>query len=537
VGEGGEEAEVRRLISLARSEDEEKRMEGARGLVALGPRGTSALMDLGARGTSALIDLYDDEATRFLAAAILLEIGPGAAGAVPRLIEGFDAAPGATLEILRAIGPGAKEALPLVRGLLEPPIDPHLAGAATSALLAIEGPDAFATLARVLEDPEERSRTALLWALAESEVDPTPILPLLTRLLSDEESNVAQYATQAMARVGRLDADAVAALAVVLDEVRSARSAAARILLQSGGADGLAVLRRAARGPDPDDRLAALSALVSAGAEEHGLLDLVLDLAESDAEATLRSGAIALLPALHPPADRVVPFLVGCLDHPRLADAALAALGAIPGDEGRAALRRAVASTRPGVTLQVSAFLLGGEGAREEDLGPLLSLLVTEETPERVSQALWLLRNAKVPKRADRVLPALERHLTADPWRERMAAFGVLADLDGEPGRLVSLLLTGLPEAATRGEAARGLARHPSEAPRSVPALLEVAAEEAGRTHAVSPPVADAIRALAPAWDGTRPRLEALALAASEAPRRALEALARSLAAPDGENR
>jgi len=130
-----------------------------------------AIVEVGAPAVPLINEMLKDPATMYLAVTAAEEIGPGAAGTVPQLVELLSTTKHSHLQIqlllaLGRIGPASKSAVPQIVDLLEHSQDSTVPVAAAFALGSIGGTEADAPLrAAVAKDNQFLSMVAA-WSLA-----------------------------------------------------------------------------------------------------------------------------------------------------------------------------------------------------------------------------------------------------------------------------------------------------------------------------------------------------------------------------------
>ena len=517
---------VRRLIE--RLDHVETIGSALRALAAIGAPAARPLAEWG-------LGLGQANGWRFRALDLLRRMGPEAAPAVDPVLESLprEADPRVRrvmFDLLVAVGPAARQAVPLLTGWLTPPLDDAAVRDAAVALAAVDGenPATLEVLRGALLDEETLARPGVLEAVARLGPAAAPLIPLLIDLLEDPEDATRFQAAAALGALGGGDPRVVAALVSMLEhDHQQGQRSAASALHALGPAGARALARVGARVEDVDVRLTAARALM--GAEGHGdeCARVLLSVLQEGCDKGWKSRALIFLAQLDPPprAQLVLPTILSLLEDPTLAMDACRALANVPGDEARAALT-AVLGRRDDPELGTAALdaLLR---AMAEDPGRdafLASLLVADTPPARatvVLQRVWRL----APKgQASVLLPALEPWLAhGDPALRRVAHQG-LARLAGEEDARFERLMRGLADGEIVAVCADGLRVFPTHAERSVPAIVEALLPlpvDSPQRYSLSwAPVF-----LARGWPGARAWIEARRETADEAGRRTLDEL------------
>jgi len=165
-----------------------------------------------------------DLSERQKAARVLAAMGPGAAPAVPQLIQGLDdpssAQQTACAKALGRTGEKGREAVTVLSQKAQPPASNELRLAAIEALGSIGGPHSLPALEQALTDGDVRIRRASARSLAIMGPQARTSIPALSEALKQGNEDAAQ----ALGKIG--DPSAVPALTEALADWRTAYGAA-----------------------------------------------------------------------------------------------------------------------------------------------------------------------------------------------------------------------------------------------------------------------------------------------------------------------
>jgi HEAT repeat protein len=372
--------------------------------------------------TAALSDKSAD--VRNDAVLALTEIGaPAVAGVEAVAKKGSVEAVGAC-DVLAAIGPDAKAAVPTLVTLLKSE-GPMVAWHAARALGEIgASPDiVIPALQKGLtsEVPENRAVSAV--AIGSFGANAKASVEAIGALWKDKDPNVRIAACRALGEIGPAAASAVPQLNKVLDDDVGAVTLAAADALGQVGEGAVPVL--AARLQDKDLRQLAASILTTLGPKAKGAVDSLVPLLGSDDLATRREALVALA-AIGPDAKAAAPMLRERL---KTAD-----------DRGRAGAAYALVK-------------ILGKGA----LPDLRAALEVKDSPHLHLASAWGLVTLE-PENADHVkaaVPLLTAGLTAEHPVARKECAAALGRIGAPAAGSVDALLkaTADPEAAVRAEA------------------------------------------------------------------------------------
>ncbi len=271
----------------------------------------------------------------------LKELGPARAADLPALLAGLAKGRdcGAT-EVVASVGRAAVR--PLAQMLRSPDRTARIAAAVALGHLGPKAVGAVSQLIDLLADPDEVVATSGLWALAQIGGAARAAVPRLIELVAahDSECGIGFSAADALAKVGRDDPAAVAALVARLDSKRSdvvfnaisrlaevgpaARAAVPRLVALYRGRRAHWQLRR--------HILECLAGLGTAAAAARPLLEKAL----GDREIRVRYAAALALGMIGPAGRAAVPVLIEAMHDSRESwwwsmhgEQALRALGAI----------------------------------------------------------------------------------------------------------------------------------------------------------------------------------------------------------------
>jgi HEAT repeat protein len=378
LGEFGAEAApaVPSIVALLEGDDPRMRMEAVETLGEIGPAASAAvpplmqvlqgedglltitaahaLSQIGEAAVGPLRAMLSESGYQLLAATILGDIGPAAAGAVPELVRLIDAEDEdvrrAALLALAGIGPGAASAAERLLQALNTSDYPARAGAAY-ALAHIGAKEAVGDLQRIMaQSDDERLRMTAAWALVildPETVDTDRILPALVAGLDDPWELVRRECVSALAVLGPRARSTIDRLLPLLDDPDPLVRAETLVALQRLGADVESLLPRLIEGLDDetsDTRYACAYVLGQLGENARPAVPRLKELLNHRREFDRVVAAWALAKIDPTPATRelAVPLMIGALTNPsaqvrREAAATLGELG-----DGRAAVLEAL---------------------------------------------------------------------------------------------------------------------------------------------------------------------------------------------------
>lgn len=263
--------------------------------------------------------------TRARAAAALGAIGPGAAPAIPQVMQRLEkdedpAVRAAAAEALGAAGPPAVKASDALIGALKDPNDEvRLKAAQALGRIGPAAATALPMLGEMLRDSNVSIRisaAADLWAIGRQA---QAAVPILVAASGDPDSAVRAAALDALGQMQAHSPTALGALVTGLGDVDvSVRTAAMRALGQIGAgaraaADG--PLREMLKDPHAEIRLLSARALWRVDSDPEELLPTLLD-AIRDKSWAVRDGAVTLLGEMGPPAASAAETARALLDDP-----------------------------------------------------------------------------------------------------------------------------------------------------------------------------------------------------------------------------
>lgn len=274
----------------------------------------AAIQPLGDAGVDLLLKglVDDDESVRRAAANALVDLGPRAASAVPRLVALIKDGPPAarefaamTLDGLRA---AAKPALPdLLRLMGDEDASVRAAAAYPLGRLARDFEDALATLRKALGDRDAAVRRAAAGALSRAGPAAEVALAELLDLFEKGERLECDAAGQALRVIG---AKAAPGLVRFLADEDDDRRKSAHYYLARIGLPAVPAIMAAATSADPRTRREAAGVLAEMAAQGvDGLLDLL-----GHTDADVRRNAAWGLGKIGSAAAAAVPALISLLD-------------------------------------------------------------------------------------------------------------------------------------------------------------------------------------------------------------------------------
>ena len=412
------------------------------------------------RSLAALTPLLKDEntTTRQRAARALGRMGPGAAPAVPALIEaartspadgtianalaeiGPEVLPAVLAALQNASAPDAERLLGLLRGFGNPAIpvllealknsSPPVRAAAAKALggMGRDAKRAAEPLFALASDPEAPVRAAALRALVPLGAGSEKLKPLLDAALRDPAPEVRRAAAAGLAGSGGANGLGAAVLVNLLDDENPAtRRSALEGLGGMGAAASSALPAVIERLTDPDLQIPAITALGKIGPTASPAVPHLIELAKSG-PVTTRVAALAALTGISRAASAALPVV-----HDALKDgdievraAAIPALVAVESDESKtiATLVKAV-SDEDGRVRRPAAAALAKFRERARAATPGLITMLERDTDRGV--ALLSLKVIGV-----RSVPDLLRALSMKEPPVRVFACDQLAALGPE---------------------------------------------------------------------------------------------------------
>ncbi len=452
-----------------------------------------------ARDREVLLERLGDPSWRVRAAAVEgITAGPGAAAALPGLVEVLAAGPGvgareAAAAALARIG---APAVPLLIERLGEP-DPDLRQAAAGVLGAIADRRAVAALTAQLADPDPNVRAAAADALGK-----TGGPDAVAAVRAAAESDDATLRLSAVEALATLRACLPAAQVEQLLQDRTLRRAVYRMI---GACDDLADLRGvAARDPglveawaaalgsdEPFAAVGALTAIAAAGAARHA--GALVKLAEDERLRALVDEALESLPQGAELRGSLADALPSLGQLSRLtALSALARLGS------PAAFESVVREASDGASfVQGEAIAALGRLRDARGVGPLAGLLGDEDggTATLAAAALVRIGQSGVPER-DAVLAAVRDRAEASASAAVHRALGALGGAGDVAFVEAGLRAPGVAERIAAAGAIGALAQRGLIGVRSAPHLLEALADPAwGVRAAAARAIAEAARA------------------------------------------
>lgn len=392
-------------------------------------------------------------------------------------------------QLLKGIGPAARDAIPQLIELFEHDEDIPLRAAALKALACMgEVPGgARERLLKCLLDDEQQPelRVAAGTVLVRQRPLVPAVLPALIGLAhSSQDSDVSEAAAKALGQLGPDAADAAPTLVVLLNEGSlSVPAAAATALGQIGLADEKsisALVRWAHENDDITVREAVVKALEKIGPHAISLLITGLD----SADPQVRENTLAALAKMGPAAKAAgTPKLLGTLTDSRQADEHLAVvhvLRAIHADPSLATppLLQILADTGRDIEVRVSAAQALGElGAGAAASVALLSEVLQnlDEAPE-VCAAAAIALGQITPK----PVPALLRGMRHEDPQVRMAAAVACARQKANVQEAVTILLAQLEDPQNDLIAAESLL---AIGPPAIPELAALIRKDEAELH------------------------------------------------------
>jgi HEAT repeat protein len=396
-----------------------------------------ALGAIGAAAESAIPDLqkllaHDRPAIRTHAASALGDLGPTAEGAVGDLASALDDADDGVrreaAEALGKIGPGAKPAIPaLMRALNDDSgaVTVHAAWA-----LSRIGPDAVPELLTALKD-DEKLRHLIVVILGDLKEAAAPAAETLAEFLArpDLDEDFGREIMVALARIGPQAKAAVPVLMKILeDQENPLRAGAAYALAKLGARQAQRLLIQALpREDDPEMRVVAPIALVLLSPDSDVLVALALPrliMLLADDSNLVRHEAATTLARIGPRAADAAPVLIaGVADpDPALREAYLSALGEIgpDGADAMPAITKGLAD--PDFPVRYSASYAAGKfGAAAQTAIPLLeaNLKIRDEFLQIVSAWALVNINPRMTGLAELCVAPLTRGLKSSDARVR----------------------------------------------------------------------------------------------------------------------
>jgi HEAT repeat protein len=397
AGEKTSEIVVAALLDALRDREGVVRVAAASALVKIGYQSDGMIEQLGKEVLdpwSRLLRL-GKPISLSQAAAVLHELGPKAAPAMPMLMLALYDDEAIAIEPLGAMGPAARPAIPALERMLDPPGEIWEQIKIARALLQIGG-DGPGIIRSRLESQDERLIAPLLEGVRIAGAKARELRPDLLRLMHHSSESVRWGAISALSSMG------------------------------ARGEDVVNALLRALKDDDENVRMAATIALPKMGAEAKCAIPRLIDLL-IQRRPVCRQAVVEALGQIGPDDRTAFLALVETLTDPdeRVRKAAVEALGRA-GAVAVPALRRACRDENEGVRVAAASALWGMKGQRQEAGRVLRSVMLEgKETADRIEacQALWKL------ERAREVVPVLCLLLRDGP--DRSAAAEALCKLDG----------------------------------------------------------------------------------------------------------
>lgn len=506
--------EIARLESaLSAAEDNADCLLALRDLTAIGPEAVPALLStmhlqnprveivlsgqvyrafrtLGEEALPPLLQALagDDETLRMSARDILLDWGPDAGAAVPRLSqlasdESLEAAVRtAGLDVLGAIGPEAVSAVPAMARLVTQSgesMELRLAAAAALASIGATDDASHAALLDLLDHHVEPAELRALVArsLAADRRVIQAALPAMIGLLSGEHSTEAKHAAiRAVSRCGLSGADAVPALIqLVADPELSEDAIAALGQIGPAAADAIPVLL------DELDRLAAEGAATSRVSLALGQIGpAAIHALRTRLEAAgepVRRRVLVALAEIGPPAAPAVPAVLELLrndnDNEDLTWLALQAVAQI-GPAAKSAVPDLAAllldQRQSSQTRAWAALALGAIGPDAAESTSLLQRTLASSEDDCLVRSMAAEALGQISSTA---VPELLRALTDQDPRVRLAAAGALRRMNLTSRHALPSLIKALPDPEVGQLAELTLIEMKSEALPALCSLLE----------------------------------------------------------------
>jgi HEAT repeat protein len=279
------------LVKGLQNKHRQIQFESVRGLTLAGPL---ALPDL-----SELLGNYDQDPHSVVPAlGVLRSLGPGAARALPSMIQALnskhDLVVMNALNVIASLGPAGKDALPVIRKKMAAGEHQLVRTHAIASVAALrqEAAPAVPELTTTLEEKDAGLRRAAAQALGEIGARSKPAVSSLIGALRDDDQTVALAAAHALARIAPA---ATAALIPLIKERRVARWAVL-IISEAGAAAAPAVpaLRGALADADDDFARDIIQALGNIGPDASEAVPDLIKIAE-DEESNLRQAAVLAL--------------------------------------------------------------------------------------------------------------------------------------------------------------------------------------------------------------------------------------------------
>jgi HEAT repeat protein len=389
VGPKGRDAAFAALLEAQKDRDPEVSKAAAEALATMGPGGAGDVPALRA----ALKEKAAPAEVRARAASSLGALGAGARDAVPDLAEALRS-PDATVRraaaaALNQIGPDAKGAAIALEDALGDK-DKEVRRSALEALgkLGADGKRASGEVSDLVADPDPETRKAAARVLAQ--IDPEAALSAFARALFNPDEGVRLEAAEALLAIGAAAKPRVSDLiaAVRGDKSPAVRLKAARalIVIDPTSSAPVSALAEALSGTDAERRREAAEALATIGAVARDAVP-ALGGALKDKDAAVRKNAAVALSKVGEPAQPALTNLVAALSERKLHEPILAALKNIGPVKVVPPLIGALKDKDPSVRLG-AAVALAQFGDDAADAVKPLATAVAAEKDEDVKKAM-----------------------------------------------------------------------------------------------------------------------------------------------------
>lgn len=250
---------------------------------------------------SAIIQLVDvlrldaDQGVRSSAGTALVRIGKPAVPTVARLLKipkvqvRVDAA-----DILRQIGPNAKEAVTSLTACLKDP-DDAVRRSALDALEKIDPESLFPTLVELMRDANPVVRRDIPALLAKVQTKAKEVVEILVGVLKDDNVAVRHSAALALGDIGPPAEPALPALKQLLAQEDAEFRADVATVLGKIGKAAVPALIEALKDPSGEVRLNAVTALETIGEDAGAAIPTLLKILKEDPVAAVRKAALDAL--------------------------------------------------------------------------------------------------------------------------------------------------------------------------------------------------------------------------------------------------
>jgi HEAT repeat protein len=389
VGPKGHDAAFAALMEAQKDRDPEVRRAAAEALAAMGPGAAGDMPAL----RKALKEKAAPAEVRAQAARSLGALGAGARDAVPDLAEALRSSDvtlrRAAAAALNQIGPDAKGAIIPLRDALGDK-DKEVRRGALEAIgkLGAEGKGASGEVSDLVADPDPETRKAATKVLAQ--IDPDAALSAFARALFNPDEGVRLEAAEALLAMGKTAqprvSDLIAAVRGDKSPVVRLKAARALTVIDPTSNAPVPALAEALAGTDAERRREAAEALAAVGAVARDAV-LALSGALKDKDPAVRKNAAVALSKVGDPALPALTNLIAALSERKLHEPILVALKNIGPVKAVPPLIAALKDKDPSVRLG-AAVALAQFGDDAADAVKPLGTAVAVEKDEDVKKAM-----------------------------------------------------------------------------------------------------------------------------------------------------